>query len=805
MMRTLRAASSALKDCHPLSVRRFAPTIKRMQRRVRLKSKLTAALPLIRSAVIQAKCINDRGILLSRKSLPDFSSFKQRVQHVESSLNTVEEYIRKLKDKPNLIKEGVLTKKQERTKLDKDGKILYASEVFLNVLGYPPSEVENKNILDFIPGYMQEYFTGHWREAVRFLSGRESGFERIIRVNVVHKRGYEIPLRIKISSSHDKEDFFFMTMKDMSCREEIEKELDASRQNYRILAETTSDAIIQIIDEFKVIFANSAVKNIFGYESTEVENQNIGMLFPESRYNNYVRLFEKYFFIDNPHRKITGLQNTIEVLGKRKDGELIPLEISFGNSIGVGEHRILTCIIRDIALRKKVERRLKYLAYHDKLTSLGNRDRLSESLDQTLAEIKRQADRHAALLFMDLDGFKKVNDSLGHEIGDIILKECASRLVSSLRQDDQVYRLQIEHIFRLGGDEFIVLLPYIKKPEDSGIVARRIIERILEPFAVKGYGSLTNINMGVSIGIALIPEDGMDKTTLLRNADAAMYQAKKMGNSYMFFTREMNNRAIERLMLEEGLRKAVGTRDFELHYQPIVDSRQEIKGVEALIRWIHPERGVLTPEKFIPIAEDTRLIHPIGKWVLETACRQLKRLHELGFEGIYVSVNISPKQLEKGDLKETVKGVLEKVKLEAKYLTLELTETTIMDDPELAISKMFELEKYNRGIKIAIDDFGTGYSSLSYLSRFPVQHLKIDKSFVGNMKAANNIKIINAILSLGHNLGLNIIAEGVEEKEQFEYLVSKNCNAFQGYFFKKPLAFDEISDYLKHRLSGRRL
>ncbi len=728
--------------------------------------------------------------------------YTERVEKLENTLYKISEKIKMLKDHPDFHQPAEEDQHSQSvsTRLSKDLSITQAGTPLLELFGFPrtdESALKGKNLIELIPEHMHTCFYRQWENGTEQNNGDDPPDTFTIKTNAYHSDGYEMPVKIVVRKNNEHD--YSITVEDVSYRTAIEKELNASRENYRILAETATDAIIQIKNDLYIRFANSAVKKIFGYTTEEVTGKSIGILFPHSRYKNYQSLIEKYFYIDDQHRENTGLKNSIEVLGKRKDGEMIPLEISFGNSMGVGENRILTCIIRDIALRKKAERRLKYLAYHDKLTSLGNRDRLSESLDQILAEISRNTDRKAALLFLDLDGFKKVNDSLGHEMGDMILKETAKRLSNCLRKEDQVYRIQMEDIFRLGGDEFTLLLPHIQNPEDPAVVAKRIIDRILEPFNIEGYGSITNINMGVSVGIALIPEDGGDKSTLLRNADAAMYHAKELGNTYMFFTKEMNNKAMERLMLEEGLRKAIGTNSFELHYQPIVDKEGVIKGLEALIRWNHPEHGVIPPDKFISIAEDTRLILPIGTWVLETACRHLKKLHTLGFKDLYISINISPKQLEKDDLASKVRTVLQRVGLDASFITLELTETSIMHDPEMAIKKMNKLITANNGIKIAIDDFGTGYSSLSYLSRFPVQHLKIDKSFVIDMYQGNNMKIINSILSLGNSLGLNVIAEGVETKEQMEYLYRKTCRAFQGYYYNKPLALEELVAQLENR------
>jgi diguanylate cyclase (GGDEF)-like protein/PAS domain S-box-containing protein len=690
-------------------------------------------------------------------------------------------------------------------------KLLQADREFPVIFGYPAEEWCQRDILGLFPPHAQSFFTERWERLSRIGDDKigldqapgKKDKEYFLNINALHRRGFEIPLTIRASLKEDPEfgRGFRALVTDISYRKELENELLASRENYRILAETASDGIIQIDYNFSILFANTAVNKAFGYEGTEIEGKEINILFPESRYQRYQRIFQRYFFIDDSHRADTGMQNTVEVLGKKKDGEMVPLEISFGNSMGMENNRILTCIIRDIAVRKKAERRLKYLAYHDKLTSLGNRDRLIESLDSVIAQVKRHQDRKAALLFMDLDGFKKVNDSLGHEMGDKILKECAQRLTNCLREEDQVYRVQMEDIFRLGGDEFTLLLPTVYKPEDAAVVAKRIIERILEPFNIEGYGSISDIRMGVSVGIALIPDDGEDRTTILRNADAAMYHAKELGNSYTFYTKEMNNLAMERLLLEEGLRKALEQNHFRLYYQPILNAKKKIIGLEALIRWFHPTKGLIKPETFIEIAEDTRLIIPIGRWVLEMACRQMKELESLGYGDFYIAMNISPRQLERGDLKRTVKTILQRVGLSPSRVHLELTEGCIMNDPESAIEIMEGIIKYNRGIKITVDDFGTGYSSLAYLSRFPVSDLKIDKTFVVNMNKEHNKMIINSIINLGKTLGLQVIAEGVENEEHLNYLAERECDGFQGYHFMKPMSYKDLVTMLNSQSS----
>ena len=440
---------------------------------------------------------------------------------------------------------------------------------------------------------------------------------------------------------------------------------------------------------------------------------------------------------------------------------------------------------------------LEYLVYHDQLTSLGNRELLIHAIDQIVAELRRDPERTAALLYLDLDGFKKINDSLGHDRGDAILLETSRRIARILRGYDHVYRLPAPDVFRLGGDEFTVLLSHLRRPEEAGRIATRIIERLREPFVVDGQESVSAVTIGASVGIALVPQDGKDASTLLRNADTAMYSAKEQGNRYVYFQKEMNSKAMERLVLEEGLRQSFREGRFVLHYQPICDARGRPRGLEALIRWRHPERGLIYPDAFVHIAEETRLLPDIGSWVLRAAVADLKHLHGLGYEHLYVTVNVSPRQLDSGEMDEIVHSVLSNMDLPASHLVLELTETAVMAEPQTAIGHLERLLSRNTGLRIAVDDFGTGYSSLSYLSRLPVHVLKIDREFVRTIAEDRNDRIVDTILHLGNSLDLEVVAEGVESDEQQRQLQGLGCSSFQGYRFAHPLAFPELLRYLR--------
>jgi diguanylate cyclase (GGDEF)-like protein/PAS domain S-box-containing protein len=678
-----------------------------------------------------------------------------------------------------------MSRKLENGKLllDHSGAIIEADRTVTGILGYGGDELIGTS------------FESHLTESCRLsfmkdLEKLDDEGANTVYSNTFHSRGFVLPLELELEEKSA--DHYRFRVNDLSRRGDLESELEEVRDHYTLLSETTTDAILQIDSNFKILFANTAVEKLLGVKPERLVNESLEKIFPKSQYSRYRERIRKYFVIDDAHRSSSGLRNEMEALARKAGGEMIPVEISLGNSRGVGENRILTCIIRDITLRKKADRRLRYLAFHDKLTSLGNRDRFAESLERVLKEVTPESGKNAALLYLDLDGFKKINDSLGHEIGDAILKACAARLGNCLRDGDQVYRFNFEEVFRLGGDEFTILLPEIRHPEDASIVANRVIDTLTQPFSVEGWEAIKNIRLGVSIGIALIPRDGRDRTALLRNADAAMYRAKEKGNSFEFFTAEMNDMAMERLLMEQGLRQALSGNQFELHYQPIVDKNKRIRSIEALIRWNHPKHGLLGPDRFISLAEDVDLINPLGTWVLTTACRELKKLHASGFPNLVMCVNIAPSQLDQRDLCETVGNLLSRFGLHPRHLRLEITETSIMENPERSRQRIDMLKAMHEGITIAIDDFGTGYSSLAYLTRYAVDYLKIDRTFVMQMDKSENSKVVKTIIDLGISLGLEIVAEGVESAEQFKLLKYHGCHYFQGFHISQPLKSDQL-------------
>jgi diguanylate cyclase (GGDEF)-like protein/predicted Zn finger-like uncharacterized protein len=451
--------------------------------------------------------------------------------------------------------------------------------------------------------------------------------------------------------------------------------------------------------------------------------------------------------------------------------------------VATGSDTILA-VVSDVQAQKTIEERVSYLAYHDTLTNLPNRYLFNDRLTQAMAHADREK-KMIAILFIDLDNFKTINDTLGHKAGDEILKVFADRLVRGLRIVDTVSHFPREPVTaRLGGDEFVLLLDDVKDVQAPAIVASRIFEMLLEPFILGSH----EIFVTVSIGIAAYPADGKNVDSLLINADVAMYEAKKQGkNGYRYYSESMNKSALERFVVEGKLRRALAHNEFMLFYQPQINIQTgKLIGVEALIRWLQPDLVLTRPGEFIPLAEQSGLIIQIGEWVLRAACEQNMFWQRAGLDPLLMTVNVSGIQFSQDNFVETVSKVLSDTGLDAKCLQLELTESTIMKDYERTIQKLRTLQAM--GVKASIDDFGTGYSSLKYLKHFPLDTLKIDTSFVKNLVMSTvDQSIVNAIISLAHNFNLKVVAEGVETREQLTFLRENGCDALQGFLVCPPV------------------
>jgi len=464
------------------------------------------------------------------------------------------------------------------------------------------------------------------------------------------------------------------------------------------------------------------------------------------------------------------------------------------NSQGELEHdesgsvRLISATTLDITARINAESKIQQLINYDSLTGLPNRSLLHDRLQLAIAQASRDR-QQLGVLMLDLDRFKSINETLGHRTGDILLKEVARRLLACIRDSDT--------LARLGGDEYVAILTGVANEESIATVAKKILAIVAEPFYIDGNEIFTTC----SIGIATYPMDGEDSHTLLKHADQAMYRAKEVDrNNFQFFSREMNNLVLERMMLENSMRKGLERGDFFLVYQPQVDARSgEIFGMEALLRWNHPDMGLLPPDKFIPLAEENGLIIPLGEWVLRTACRQNKIWQEQGLPPVRVAVNLSAKQFGQYHLDEVVASTLLETGLDAEWLELELTESAIMKDADKNIALLAKFKEM--GISVAIDDFGTGYSSLSYLKNFPISRLKIDRSFVRDITTnPDDAAIARIIIDIARALNLNVIAEGVETRAQMQFLSFNNCVEMQGYHFSRPVPAEEFAEFLKNGL-----
>lgn len=466
------------------------------------------------------------------------------------------------------------------------------------------------------------------------------------------------------------------------------------------------------------------------------------------------------------------------------DGFDIHLETRFVTR----DKNTVLAIVRDITERKNSEEKIHNLAYYDELTELPNRQLFSRSLERTI-KIAERDDQKFAILFIDLDRFKRINDTLGHSVGDRLLKAVARRLENCTRSTDTVARFGPAEdggikLARLGGDEFVIKLYGIESEDTVAAIASRIISALTPPFSCEGHQFVVT----PSIGIALYPQDGLTGEALLMNADSAMYRAKSAGrNNYKYYSETMRTKSLHRLDIENLIREAIDEKQFELYFQPKVDAKTwSLVGAEALLRWHHPKRGAIAPDEFIPIAEETGQIIPIGQWVLSEACKQVKVWSTSQFGAVPVSVNVSSHQFRAGDLVKDVIDALSGADIDARLLELEITESVLLQDVDNTLIALRELKDV--GVSLSIDDFGTGYSSLSYLKRFPIDTLKIDRSFVKELhKGTDDAAICAAVLAMSRQLGLNVVAEGVETKEQLEFLRRHGCNHIQGFIYSQAL------------------
>jgi diguanylate cyclase (GGDEF)-like protein/PAS domain S-box-containing protein len=656
--------------------------------------------------------------------------------------------------------------------------------VLLNVqaekrFGYRRDELIGQKVKNIIPkGFAERLIADGTRSASEALAQQiETGIELIGR----RKDGSDFPIEIMLSPLESAEGILVTAaIRDISVRKAAEKHLAQMESRYRGLLEAAPDAMVVVNQRGEIVLLNVQAEKQFGYRRDELIGQKVKNIIPEG--------FAERLIADALRSTEDALSQQIgtgiELTGRRRDGSEFPIEIML-SPLESAEEILVTAAIRDITTRRKAEAQMIHSSEHDFLTGLPNRMLLNDRVNQAIRLAGRYR-RKVAVLFLDLDGFKHINDSLGHPVGDKLLQSIAKRLLDCVRGSDTVSRQ--------GGDEFVVLLSEEEHSEDASMTVRRMLQAVAEAHSVDQH----DLHVTSCVGVSVYPDDGLDAETLIKNADTAMYQAKENGpQTYQFFKPAMNVRAVERQAIEEMLRRALERQEFALHYQPKINLKTgEISGAEALLRWTHPTRGPISPTRFIPVAEDCGLILQIGNWVLHEACKQARAWVDAGLPLGTMAVNISAMQLRDENFVESVFAILKDTGLNPSSLELELTESVLMKHAESAASILKALRA--RGVQLAVDDFGTGYSSLSYLRKFPIDTLKIDQSFVGQITTVpDETIIVSAVIGMGRSLKLRVIAEGVETQEQLAFLQAQQCDEAQGYLFSRPVLPQQFAKLLK--------
>ena len=589
------------------------------------------------------------------------------------------------------------------------------------------------------------------------------------------KHGHKVPSLVSATYIEIEDEACVLCIaKDVSELRQTDEMLRQSEQRFRGAFENSPAGIILLDLEGKIFETNNFAEAVLGYEKSALKGMHISRLLPSE---------ERSGFKKTLHRLLAGQDASARSERRmlREDNLEVwtNFHIVLQNDVS-GNPLYLIGQFADITEMKSSQSRMERMAFYDTLTNLANRRLFYDRLGQAVDHAQRSG-HLSALLYLDLDQFKRVNDTLGHEIGDILLQEVSTRLTSCVRKEDTVARL--------GGDEFTVLLFDIKSPSDASLVADKILKSLRQPQNISGH----QLVVTTSIGITIVPQDGTEPNSLMKNADLAMYRAKDHGrNTYHFYSEEMNTNAIKRLRTEYELRRAMDRQEFVLYYQPKIRlSDQAIVGVECLIRWEHPERGLLSPYEFIDIAEETGAIVDMGTWIIQEACQTGKLLYEQAKRSIQIAINISPRQFKDHNLVSTIRRNLRETGLNPAMLEIEITETMLMGDIEAVSMTVQQLHEL--GVRLAIDDFGTGYSSLSYLKKFPINTVKVDRSFIMDIPESEDDKAItSAVIAMAHKLNMEVVAEGVETKAQYEFLVEHECEYAQGFLFAKPLPLSHL-------------
>nr|WP_198044808.1 bifunctional diguanylate cyclase/phosphodiesterase [Lysinibacillus timonensis] len=660
---------------------------------------------------------------------------------------------------------------------DRNGRMIYVNNLICEVTQYSrdeligqfhailySNETDQSQLLNMV-----ETLKGGQNWKGELINQKKDGSKFWVHTNIVPIFG------------NDEEPYqYYSISNEITKEKEFEKEALRNSENYRLIAENSINLIALIDIDGTFRYVSPTFNSILNYDVSKLESGNFfHIIHPKDlkAVKDEVRIYCR-------KRKEPIL---MEFCIQTENGDYIDIEatIRLVDHSSYSSHELMLVVMRDIRNRKKVERKIYHLAYHDTLTDFPNRRSFMNRLSDEILARKNSNDK-LAILFIDLDNFKYINDQWGHDKGDLVIKEAAEVIQSAIRGNDIAARL--------GGDEFIVMLKGIANEQETIAIVKNIQEKFKSPLVVENQEFIVT----TSIGIAIFPDHGSTSEELIKNADDALYTVKSQGkNSFLIFNESIEHQSLERRLLENALRYALKKEQFYLEYQPKLNiSTNELIGMEALLRWKHPDLGVIPPLKFITLAESTGLILPLGEWILRESCRQTKEWHDKGFSSLCVSVNISVRQLDDPYFMDKVKNILKETGLDPKFLEFEVTES-IFADLENTISILHEVR--NIGIQISIDDFGTGYSSLSYIKHLPIDTLKVDQSFIKDIHINQESKaIVLAVLNLAKTIGLNVIAEGIETKEHVETLSEDGLEFGQGYYYSKPLKKDAFEEFINN-------
>jgi diguanylate cyclase (GGDEF)-like protein/PAS domain S-box-containing protein len=692
---------------------------------------------------------------------------------------SMEEALRESDERSRLFVSGV--KDYAILMLDLSGRVATWNEGAERIKGYSAQEIIGEHFSKF---YTPEAIAAHHPDQELETAAEQGRYEE--EGWRVRKDGSRFLAHVIITAIRDEKGVllgFGKVTRDVTERSGAQEALYAERERAQVTLNCIGDGVVCTDISGIITFVNVVAEGMTGWSMREAVGRPMSDVFKIIDASSRET-------VSNPAELAVRLDRTVHLPSNcilvRRDGFETPIEDSIAPIHDrEGQATGAVIVFRDVSGARAMALQMTHSAQHDFLTGLPNRMLLNDRVTHAIS-LSQRHQKKVALLFLDLDGFKHINDSLGHPVGDKLLQSIGNRLVECVRSSDTVSRQ--------GGDEFVVLLSEVEQAEDAAITARRMLESVAQSHAINPH----ELHITTSIGVSIYPDDGLDAETLVKNADTAMYQAKENGRqSYQFFKSGMNVRAVERQSIEESLRRALERQEFALHYQPKVNLRTgEITGAEALIRWTHSVRGPVAPARFIPVAEDSGLILPIGDWVLREACRQAREWMDAGLKFMTIAVNISAMQFRNERFPETVFAILKDVGLSPRCLELELTESVLIKRAESAATALQTLRA--AGIQIAVDDFGTGYSSLSYLTKFPIDALKIDQSFVRQITTSpEDTSIVTAVISMGRSLKLRVIAEGVETRGELAFLQEHNCEEAQGYYFSRPVPALQFAELLK--------